>query len=203
MVRSITLEPHGQFFASGSEDGTVKIWEVSTGRCLKSFDFTPSVIRWVEWCPNKALSLLAVASDQDVMLINPGVGDKLIVEKTDLLLKEIPDQGEYHPSDRIKGAVTWEDVVEDDKWDKGIRVIIRHFKNVNQVTWHAKGDYFAVVMHDGQNRSVVIHQLSSRRSQLPLNRSKGLIQCVLFHPIRPIFFIAVSFKYFELRFVIG
>lgn len=61
-----------------------------------------------------------------------------------------------------------------------------------QVTWHGKGDYFASVMQDGQNRSVVIHQLSSRRSQLPLNRSKGLIQCVLFHPVRPIFFIAVS-----------
>ncbi|ODM96933.1 Ribosome biogenesis protein BOP1 [Orchesella cincta] len=190
MVRSITLEPHGQFFASGSEDGTVKVWEIATGRCMKTFEFG-CVIRWVEWCPNKSLSLLAVAADSDVMLINPGVGDKLIIEKTDLLLSETPDQGDYHPSERVKGAVQWEPV-DEEKWSKGIRILIRHFKNVNQVTWHAKGDYFASVMSDGQNRSVLIHQLSSRRSQLPLNRSKGLIQCVLFHPIRPIFFIATQ-----------
>lgn len=66
---------------------------------------------------------------------------------------------------------------------------------MKQVTWHGKGDYFAAVMPDGQNRSVLINQLSKRRSQLPFTRSKGLIQCVLFHPIRPYLFVAVSKKY--------
>lgn len=69
--------------------------------------------------------------------------------------------------------------------------MLNHFKMVKQVTWHAKGDYFATVMPDGQNRSVLINQLSKRRSQLPFNKSKGLIQCVLFHPIRPFLFVAV------------
>lgn len=100
---------------------------------MNTFTFE-GVVRWVEWCPSKALSLLAVAMDSDVMLLNPGVGDKLIVEKTDLLLSETLDQGDYHPSDRLQSAVTWEPV-DEEKWDKGIRILIRHFKNVNQVQY--------------------------------------------------------------------
>ena len=32
MVRTIAVEPRGQYFASGSDDGTMKIWEIATGR---------------------------------------------------------------------------------------------------------------------------------------------------------------------------
>lgn len=47
-------------------------------------------------------------------------------------------------------------------------------------------------MTDGGNRSVVIHQVSTRRSQIPFAKPKGLVQCILFHPIRPYLFVAVS-----------
>jgi len=47
-------------------------------------------------------------------------------------------------------------------------------------------------MPDGVNRSVLIHQMSTRRSQLPFAKSKGLVQSVLFHPIRPFLFVAVN-----------
>lgn len=50
-------------------------------------------------------------------------------------------------------------------------------------------------MPDGANRSVLIHQMSTRRSQLPFAKSKGLVQSVLFHPIRPFLFVAVSFSF--------
>lgn len=93
-------------------------------------------------------------------------------------------------TDRVQSAVQWEQA-EGEYWSNGIRIILNHFKTVNQVTWHGKGDYFATVMPDGQNRSVLINQLSKRRSQLPFNKSKGIIQHVLFHPIKPYLFVAV------------
>ncbi|KAK2723761.1 ribosome biogenesis protein BOP1 homolog [Artemia franciscana] len=189
-VRSIGTDPKGQFLLSGSDDGLVKVWEVSTGRCLKTFEIgTP--VRSVAWCPNNALSLVAVAAGHKVFLLNPGVGDKLVVANTDQILKEEPDQGDYVAPPKIKTAVTWE-VPEHQYWDKGIRIIITHFKEVKQVTWHPRGDYFSSVMPEGANRSVVIHQLSKRRSQVPLSRPKGIVQCVLFHPIRPYFFVATQ-----------
>ncbi|KYN38894.1 Ribosome biogenesis protein BOP1 like protein [Trachymyrmex septentrionalis] len=189
MVRSITVEPEGQFIASGGDDMLLKIWEVNTGRCLKTVP-CGGVIRSVVWRPNQAMSLIAVAADKKVLLINPGVGDNLITSKTDQLLEIIP-QSEIIVSDRVQSAVQWEQV-EGDHWNNGVRIILNHFKTVKQVTWHGKGDYFATVMPDGQNRSVLINQLSKRRSQLPFNKSKGLIQCVLFHPIKPYLFVATQ-----------
>ncbi|XP_050464282.1 ribosome biogenesis protein BOP1 homolog [Cataglyphis hispanica] len=189
MVRSITAEPDGQFIASGGDDMLLKIWEVNTGRCLKTVP-CGGVIRSVAWCPNQAVSLIAVAADKKVLLINPGVGDDLISSKTDQLLEIIP-QSEKIVSDRVQSAVQWEQV-EGEQWSIGIRIILNNFKMVNQITWHGKGDYFATVMPDGQNRSVLINQLSKRRSQLPFSKSKGLIQCVLFHPIRPYLFVATQ-----------
>lgn len=38
LIRSISPDPTGQFLASGSDDGTVRVWEVSTGRCLGVFN---------------------------------------------------------------------------------------------------------------------------------------------------------------------
>lgn len=48
------------------------------------------VIRSVAWCPNQALSLIAVAADKKVLLINPGVGDDGSISKTDQVLSIIP-----------------------------------------------------------------------------------------------------------------
>lgn len=77
MVRSISTDKSGQYLLSGSDDGTIKIWEVNTGRCLKTIK-TDNIVRCVEWCPNTALSLVLVASGKDVLLINPNVGKKSV-----------------------------------------------------------------------------------------------------------------------------
>ena len=70
------------------------VWEIATGRCVKTFE-VDGTVRCVTWCPNSAISLIAAAVDQYVYLINPGVGDRLIQAKTDEILKQSPDQAEY------------------------------------------------------------------------------------------------------------
>nr|XP_022901034.1 ribosome biogenesis protein BOP1 homolog [Onthophagus taurus] len=190
MVRCITLDKTGQYLASGSDDETVKIWEVNTGRCLKTFN-TKGIIRSIEWCPNQSISLLLVASNNRVLLINPNVGDFLISSKTDSILKEF-NQETTIQSERITTSVQWINEIDESDYLNGFRIILNHFKEITQVSWHGKGDYFASVMPDGQNRSVLISQLSKRRSQLPFSKSKGLIQSVLFHPIKPLLFVATQ-----------
>lgn len=49
-------------------------------------------MRSVEWNPNKSLSLIAVVADRKLMIINPGVGDHLVISKTDTILATPPVQ---------------------------------------------------------------------------------------------------------------
>jgi len=189
MVRTLDVEPKGQYLASGCDDGTMKVWELATGRCLKTWDMG-GVVKSVAWCPNSALSLVAVAVETVVYLINTGLGDKLVNSRTEELLIEEPDNTGYVPPERVSAAVKW--AGQEEKNPPGTLVTVTHFKPVKQVTWHAKGDYFASVMPEGANRSVLIHQLSKWRSQVPFSKSKGQVQCVLFHPIRPSLFVATQ-----------
>lgn len=189
MVRTMSCDKLGQYLLTGSDDFTVKIWEINTGRCLKTIK-TDDVVRSVEWCPNSALSLILVASGKTVHLINPNVGDFVVSSKTDSVLRDAP-KSDLIVSERIKTTVRW-NVPTDDAYENGFRIRLDHFKDVTQVAWHGKGDYFATVMPDGQNRSVLINQLSKRRSQLPFTKSKGLVQCVTFHPTKPFLFVATQ-----------
>ncbi|KAK1273231.1 hypothetical protein QJS04_geneDACA022299 [Acorus gramineus] len=49
----------GQWIASGSKDGTVQIWEVETGRCLRVREVDEAV-KHVSWNPEPYLPILAV-----------------------------------------------------------------------------------------------------------------------------------------------
>ena len=49
------------FLFSGSDDFTARIWEISTGRCYKTF-VMPEAVTCVSWCPKSDLALLAVAA---------------------------------------------------------------------------------------------------------------------------------------------
>lgn len=168
---------------------SILVWEISTGRCIKTIE-TGDVVRSVSWCPNPKISLIAIASGQRLLLVNHLVGDKMLVKKTDDILTEAP-KIDLLENERIKTAVQWA-TAEGEDFEKGYRLIITHFKPIKQVTWHGRGDYFASVMPEGANRSTLIHQLSKRRTQVPFAKSKGLIQCVLFHPVKPCLFVAVS-----------
>ncbi|KAL3195337.1 hypothetical protein MRX96_015810 [Rhipicephalus microplus] len=166
-VRSLSMEPVGQFFASGSDDGTVRIWEVLTGRCIKTFKFEHAV-KGVAWCPNQSICLVAVAVENTVHIINPGVGDKLVVNNTDAVLSSLPEEATPSEGDKFTAA-TWEPVLPTAKEfnSQGLRLM-------------------------GGESGVVIHQLSHRRSQAPFSKLKGTVSRVLFHPVRPYFFVAMQ-----------
>lgn len=93
---------------------------------------TEEVIRSVAWCPNSKISLIAVASGQRLILLNPLVGDRLIVKKTDEILRTQP-QTDQIENERIRTAVQWNVVENRSDYDLGFRIIISHFKPINHV----------------------------------------------------------------------
>lgn len=66
------------------------VWEVSTGRCLKTIH-CGGVVRSISWCPSQSISLILIAADRKVLLVNPEVGDMLVCSKTNHLLEDPPE----------------------------------------------------------------------------------------------------------------
>uniref|UniRef100_A0A3Q0RL07 Ribosome biogenesis protein BOP1 n=1 Tax=Amphilophus citrinellus TaxID=61819 RepID=A0A3Q0RL07_AMPCI len=187
LVRSISVSTSGQWLASGSDDGSVRFWEVCSSRCMKTVQ-VGGAVKSVAWNPNPSVCLLAVALDSVVLILSPSLGDKQVTVLSERLLS---GQQEEAPAEGM-GPVVWSEA-EGEELNQGIRLKIQHPKAVHQVAWHAKGDYLASVMPDNTSHlQVCIHQLSRRRSQNPFSRNKGLVQCVSFHPIRPYFFVATQ-----------
>eukprot|EP00961_Rhodomonas_salina_P145725 1961911-Rhodomonas_salina.1 len=54
------MHPAGQYFASCSSDGSVRVWEIASGRCHRKWDLGASVA-CVAWNPNPATSIIAAA----------------------------------------------------------------------------------------------------------------------------------------------
>lgn len=183
-VMSISTEASGQWIASGSIDGSVRVWEVETGRCRRVWEIGEAV-HYVAWNPLPGLHILAVSSGQDVFLLNTGLGNDEEQKNIEQLL-HIETPGSMDDTGNTTSIVSW---VQDDKHG-GIR--LKHFKTVSSVEWHRKGDYLSTVMPAGESRAILIHQLSKKLTQRIPFKLHGLPVSSIFHPTRSIFFISTK-----------
>ncbi|XP_026745223.1 ribosome biogenesis protein BOP1 homolog [Trichoplusia ni] len=196
LVRSVDFDPTGQYIVSGGDDGTVRVWECSSGRCLRTLRAGAGAgagVARVGWAPSAALALVAAAAGRALLLLAPGapaVAARL-AERTDRLLEAAPPQHDVTVDERTSSCAQWQHVAPE-QWAQGVRISIQHFKPITHLAWHARGDYVCVTLAEAASRAVVVHQLSRRRSQLPFSRNKGLVQCALFHPTRPQLFVATQ-----------
>ncbi|XP_059062390.1 ribosome biogenesis protein BOP1 homolog [Achroia grisella] len=192
LVRCVDLDPSGQYAVSGGDDATLRVWETSTGRCLHTHAAGEPVVS-VAWSPARGLALVAAAAGARLPLLAPGrrVGAGRAAAATDRLLAAAPPAHDVLMDERTAACVRWETVTTED-WERGVRILVTHFKPLVHVCWHARGDYLAATLRDAGARAVLVHQVSRRRSQLPLRRARGLVQCAAFHPARPLLLVATQ-----------
>jgi len=86
IVRSIDVSPTGQWLVSGSEDGTVRLWEVSTARCVRIWNLQEKIVS-VAWNPNPSLPLVAAGMDSGCVILHTGTGTTEEGEHVEQLLR--------------------------------------------------------------------------------------------------------------------
>ncbi|KAJ1658794.1 Ribosome biogenesis protein erb1 [Dispira simplex] len=69
-VRSVSVDPSGYWLLTGSDDHTVRLWEIATGRCAKVWQMEDGVTS-VVWNPRRELCMFAVAVGRRVYLMTP------------------------------------------------------------------------------------------------------------------------------------
>ena len=203
-IRATSIDPTGLWVATGSDDGSVRVWELATGREIWKWMYPhhgqDDVVYAMNWNPVKEIGVLVVAVGDIIYVLIPPVWS---VQKTDNT-KEVCEKG-FHAEGTNKNDLSGV------KWSRGrsddIVLIIKTQNTIRHLTWHRRGDYFATVAPQGNHlppgafisklllgtsgKSVLIHQLSRHQTQSPFSRQKGTsIQSLVFHPIQPQIFVA-------------
>lgn len=207
LVRSISISPSGQWLLSCGKDGTVRRWESDTGRCSAVWRFDRTPVH-VSWNPNPSRHIAAVCVGKRVVILDMGTAVAHFADTTAACFEHIDgtNQGSAEEEDNNSSRDTMKN--HNVKWrvtktnaetttafsrpqKRQVEVVMKH--TVRSVTWHSRGDYFATVCPMAPpSERVAVHLLSQRRTQHPFRRMKGIAQCVVFHPSKPIFFVATK-----------
>jgi len=187
-IRGIGASPDGQWLASGGEDGFVRLFEVQTGKLVRSWDLSgfagegePIAVASVEFNPLKTHAVLLCVVSCTVVVINTGKGSAVEQEITEGLLR-VGMAGGGALSEKAKKSVTWETSSD--------MIVLKLQNKATCAKWHRRGDYFVTVTPKANAAAVLIHQLSKGSSQQPFSKNKGDISCACFHPNKPFLFVA-------------
>ncbi|ODM21733.1 Ribosome biogenesis protein erb1 [Aspergillus cristatus] len=201
-VRTLAIDPSGLWLATGGDDGTVRVWELLTGRQLWSVTLSEEdPVNVVRWRPGKDAVVLAAAAGDDVFLAVPPIVDPE-VEQASL---EILDAGWGYAASRP--APTGADANKKNmppQWirpssslaDSGVYAVIPLRYVAKSLSWHRRGDYFVTVCPGSSTPAsvaIAIHTLSKHLTQYPFHRrikGGGPPQTAHFHPSKPVLFVA-------------
>lgn len=90
-IRSICVSPDGLYLVSGSDDGSVRLWEVDTTLCRYVWQLGEQPVLQVAWNPNPSHHVIAAVCGKELHLITTGTGDADNTEVTEALLAFIED----------------------------------------------------------------------------------------------------------------
>jgi len=181
-VYSLSVSPSGEWLLTASADGSVRLWEVATARCERTWELGGEV-RCVAFNPSSDIDMAAAIVGHRVLLMLPGSSKGPSADKARAILS---GGGGTSSADGL-----W---VECDAAQRksGVMWQATHVKAASTATWHHGGDYLASVCPEGATKAVMLHQVSKRTAGSPFSKSKGRIEAVAFHPSKPLFFVATQ-----------
>jgi len=158
-VHAVSVHPAGGWLLSASADGTVRLWEVSSGRCERVIQLGAEA-RCVRWNPNPDLAMAAAAVGHRMLLLLPLVAGAAAERASEMLEAAIPDSGTTSASADDTSGVPWARPDAHVR-DSGVPWEVSHVRSAASLCWHHKGDYVASVAPEGASRAVLLHQAAT------------------------------------------
>jgi len=193
-VRSLSLDPSGQWLASGGNDGTVRFWEVDSGRqCFSIKLSSDEAVNAVRWHPSQFI--LTAAAGDDVYLMIPPI---LVDLEAEQAARAVLNAGFGFAANGNQDNAGAKQPTA--KWarpgarleEAGVLLQLTLRSPVKSISFHRRGDHFCTVSPASGRSSVVIHTLSRHLSQAPFRKVSNIPQVAHFHPSRPLFFLATK-----------
>jgi ribosome biogenesis protein ERB1 len=197
-VRSLAIDPAGTHLASGGDDGTVRVWELLTGRQVWSVAISPDeAVNVVRWRPGVDAMVLAVAAGDSTYLCIPQHCDpELAVASNELI-----DAGWGYSASSNANKTSSQSPIQ---WKRpsaalassGVHAVIPLGNVAKSVSFHRRGDYLVTVSPSPSvpaGAAISIHTLSKHLTQYPFRKrlkGGGPPQTAHFHPSKPVLFVA-------------
>ncbi|KAK3056270.1 Ribosome biogenesis protein erb1 [Extremus antarcticus] len=209
-IRSLSIESYGKYVATGGDDGTVRVWEIVSGKQLWRIRLSSSeAVNQVSWQPSRETCIIAACCGEQVHFIVPQ--GEICNPEQDRRSREVLDSGFGYAASNATKTAAGVDKPSSANWlrpsqtlqDKGVLLTITLRSSPKTLAWHRRGDYFSTVSPSTTSTStaVAVHTLSKHQTQYPFRRLKGLAQTVCFHPSKPLFFVATrqSIRIYDLQ----
>ncbi|OGT92582.1 MAG: hypothetical protein A2286_12015 [Gammaproteobacteria bacterium RIFOXYA12_FULL_61_12] len=177
VVTSVTFSPDGGRLASGSWDHTLKIWDVESGECLKTFDQHQGTIWSVTFSPGGG-RLASSSSDKTVKLWDVESGECLqTFDQHQGRVNSVtfsPDGGRLASGSSDKTVKLWD--VESGECQK---TLDQHSNRVNSVTFSPDGGRLASGSND---KTVKLWDVVSGACLKTFDQHQGPVTSVTFSP---------------------
>ncbi|EXJ61445.1 ribosome biogenesis protein erb1 [Cladophialophora psammophila CBS 110553] len=197
-VRSLAIDPSGQYLATGGDDGTARVWTLMPPREIWSAQLTSEAgVNVVRWRPGKDAPIIAACAGDDIYLCVPRLGTDFSAEAD--AAQAILDAGwgyaatEGSTSKSI--SVKWSRP-SSSRRDDGVALVIHLGHTAKTLSFHSGGNHFVTVCPATSvpaSQAIAIHTISKHHTQLPFGKrlkGGGTPQAAHFHPSKPVLFVA-------------
>ena len=177
-VHQVAFSPDGRYLASAGWDGTIKQWEVATGREIGTFN-GPKPAYSVAFSPDG--HLIASGSTGQAVVWEVATG-KILYTVSGVTYTEAPVTGTAFSSDgRYLATASWDKKVR--LWEittgRYIRTLQGHTGEVYAIAFSPDGESLASAAGD---RTVILWTVDSGRAIRTLHGHTGVVHTVAFSP---------------------